>query len=143
MLNEYFDPVVYGDPTTLPYLAGKYWTVQEDVWTVALRGNLFHELSNNVTLMGNVGVQIVGTDQSSSSFLAANANTPSQEILVVSDGKSYEHVSPQFNFVFATAAYQAVRVGLAKVLARARMDQRGNGRKWSTTPSPRAWRSGG
>ncbi|MGB5163671.1 MAG: TonB-dependent receptor [Woeseiaceae bacterium] len=123
VLNEYFDPVVYGDPTTLPYLAGKYWTVQEDVWTFALRGNLYHELSGDVTLMGNVGVQVIGTDQSSSSFLAANAYTPEQEILVVSDGKSYEHVLPQVNLVFAMGDEQAVRVGLAKEIARARMDQ--------------------
>jgi TonB-dependent receptor len=123
VLNEYFNPIVYGDPTTLPYLAGKYWSVQEDVWTVALRGNLYHELSDDVTLMGNVGVQVVGTDQSSSSFLAANAYTDAQEILVVSDGKSYEHVLPQINLVFAMGDTQAVRVGLAKEIARARMDQ--------------------
>ena len=121
VLNEYFNPIVYGDPTTLPYLAGKYWDVQEDVWTVSLRGSLNHELSSNVTLLGNVGVQVIGTDQSSSSFLVANSGDD-QEILRVSGGKSYEHVLPQINLVFAMDE-QAVRVGLAKEIARARMDQ--------------------
>ena len=123
VLNEYFNPIVYGDPTTLTYLAGKYWDVQEDVWTVALRGNLFHELSSDVTLMGNIGVQVIGTDQSSGSFLVANGGTPEQEVVRFSDGKSYEHVLPQINLVFAMGDTQAVRVGLAQEIARARMDQ--------------------
>ncbi len=123
VLNEYFDPVVYGDPTTLPYLAGKYWDVQEDVWTVSLRGNLMHEISGNVTLMGNVGVQVVGTDQNSGSFLVTRPWSPDQVVTPVRDGRSYEHVLPQVNLVFAIGDDQAVRVGLAKEIARARMDQ--------------------
>ncbi len=123
VLNEYFDPIVYGDPTTLPYLAGKYWDVQEDVWTLGLRGNLYHPLSGDVTLLGNIGVQIVGTDQSSSSFFVTRAFTPDQVVARVSDGKSYEHVLPQINLVFAMGDTQAVRLGLAKEIARARMDQ--------------------
>jgi TonB-dependent receptor len=123
VLNEYFNPIVYGDPTTLPYLAGKYWDVQEDVWTASVRGSLFHELSGDVTLMGNVGVQVIGTDQSSSSFFVTRAFSPDQVVERVSDGKSYEHVLPQVNLVFAMGDTQAVRVGLAKTIARARMDQ--------------------
>lgn len=123
VLNEYFNPISYGDPTTLPYLAGKYWDVEEDVWTVSLRGNLNHQLSNNVTLLGNVGLQIVGTDQSSSSFFVTRAFTPDQVVTRVSDGRSYENVLPQINLVFAMGDTQAVRVGLAKEIARARMDQ--------------------
>jgi TonB-dependent receptor len=123
VLNEYFNPIVYGDPTTLPYLAGKYWDVQEDVWTVALRGNLNHQLSDGVTLLGNVGVQVVGTDQSSSSFFVTRAFTPDQVVTRVSDGKSYEHVLPQINLVFSMGDTHAIRFGLAKEIARARMDQ--------------------
>jgi TonB-dependent receptor len=123
VLNEYFNPIVYGDPTTLPYLAGKYWNVQEDVWTFALRGSLNHELSNGVLLLGNVGVQVIGTDQSSGSFFVTRAFTPDQVVTPVSDGKSYEHVLPQINLVFSMGDTQAVRVGLAKEIARARMDQ--------------------
>ena len=123
VLNEYFDPIVYGDPTTLTYLAGKYWDVQEDVWTVSLRGNLYHPLSGDVTLLGNVGVQVIGTDQNSGSFLVANGGSPDQEVVRFSDGKSYEHVLPQVNLVFAMGDKQAIRVGLAKEIARARMDQ--------------------
>lgn len=123
VLNEYFNPIVYGDPTTLPYLAGKYWDVQEDVWTVALRGSLNHDLSDNVTLLGNVGVQFVGTDQSSSSFFVTRAFTPDQVVTRVSDGTDYDHVLPQINLVFAIGDEQAWRFGFAKEIARARMDQ--------------------
>ena len=123
VLNEYFNPIVYGDPTTLPYLAGKYWDVQEDVWTVSLRGSLYHPISNDVTLLGNIGVQVVGTDQSSGSFFVTRAFTPDQVVTPVSDGKSYEHVLPQINLVFAMGDTQAVRLGFAKEIARARMDQ--------------------
>ena len=123
VLNEYFNPIVYGDPTTLPYLAGKYWDVQEDVWTVSVRGSLYHPLSSDVTLMGNIGVQVIGTDQSSSSFFVTRAFTDDQVVSRVSDGTSYEHVLPQVNLVFAMGDTQAVRVGLAKTIARARMDQ--------------------
>jgi len=123
VLNEYFNPIVYGDPTTLPYLAGKYWDVQEDVWTVSLRGNLYHKLSSDVTLLGNVGVQVVGTDQSSGSFFVTRPFTDDQVVTPVSDGKSYEHVLPQINLVFAMGDTHTVRVGLAREIARARMDQ--------------------
>ncbi len=123
VLNEYFNPIVYGDPTTLPYLAGKYWDVQEDVWTLALRGSLYHPMSGDVTLLGNVGVQVVGTDQSSSSFFVTRAFSPDQVVTRVSDGTSYEHVLPQVNLVFAIGDTQAWRIGVAKEIARARMDQ--------------------
>jgi TonB-dependent receptor len=123
VLNEYFDPIVYGDPTTLPYLAGKYWDVQEDVWTLALRGSLYHPISSDVTLLGNVGLQVVGTDQSSSSFFVTRAFSPDQVVTRVSDGTSFEHVLPQINLVFAMGDTQAWRVGVAKEIARARMDQ--------------------
>ncbi len=123
VLNEYFDPIVYGTPATLTYLAGKFWDVQEDVWTVSLRGNLYHPLNNDVTLLGNVGVQVVGTDQSSGGVFVANAGSDAQDIFRATDGKDYEDVLPQINLVFAIGDEQAVRFGLAKEIARARMDQ--------------------
>ena len=40
VLAAYFNPIVYGDPKTLPYLAGKYWDVKEEVITGYVRGDL-------------------------------------------------------------------------------------------------------
>jgi len=123
VLDAYYNPIQYGDPTTLPYLAPKYWDVKEEVWTGILRGNLYHEISDTVTLRGNAGVQVIHTDQSSSSFLAAYAFTPDQVVLDVSGGKTYTDYLPQINLAFVLSDSQAVRVGLAQEMARARMDQ--------------------
>jgi len=63
-------------------------------------------------------VQVVQTDQSSSALRLENGvATP------FSDGKKYSDVLPAINFAFILPADQAVRVGVAKEIARARMDQ--------------------
>ncbi len=123
VLAEYFNPIVYGDPETLPYLAGKYWDVKEEVITGYLRGDMSHDISDTVTVKGNVGLQAIYTDQSSSSFLAAYAFTPDQVVLRVGDGKTYTDVLPQINVAFMLPNDRAIRVGIAKEIARARMDQ--------------------
>ena len=120
VLAEYFNPIVYGDPTTLTYLAGKFWGVKEETWTAYLRGDLSHEISDTVTMAGNVGVQVIGTDQSSTSFFIANGGGG---ILPNEDGKSYEDVLPQVNLAFLLENDQAVRVGVAREMARPRMDE--------------------
>ncbi|MCX7052909.1 MAG: TonB-dependent receptor [Proteobacteria bacterium] len=121
VLRQYFNPIVYGTPETLPYLAGKFWTVDEKVTTAYLRGDLNHEISDSVTLRGNAGVQVIYTDQSSDSFRvdtgAGNA------VFGVTDGKDYTDVLPQINLAFILPDSQAVRVGLSQQMARARMDQ--------------------
>jgi TonB-dependent receptor len=120
VMAAYYNPIVYGDPTTLSYLIGKWWTVKEKLTTSYIRGDLNHVLSSSVTLKGNVGLQVIGTDQSSNSFFhnsATNAVTP------FTDGKKYTDVLPEINLVFALPEQQAVRLGLAKEVARARMDQ--------------------
>jgi iron complex outermembrane receptor protein len=123
VLKTYYNPIVYGNPETLPYLAPKYWDVEEKVWTGYVRGDLDHVLSDNVTLKGNIGLQVIGTDQSSGSFEVQNAYTSAQEVLRVSGGKTYTDVLPQINLVFEMWDQQAVRVGLSEQMARARMDQ--------------------
>jgi len=123
VLAEYFNPIVYGDPTTLPYLAGKYWDVDEEVVTGYVRGDLSEELTDSVTLKGNFGVQAISTDQSSGSFLVANGGTADQAIVRHTDGKSYTDILPQVNLALLLENNKAVRFGLSKEMARARMDQ--------------------
>ncbi len=118
VLGEYYNPIVYGDPTTLPYLAGKFWDVREDVVTGFVRGDLSHDISDTVALRGNVGLQVINTDQSSSSFFIANGN-----VLTRSDGKKYTDVLPQMNLIFQMPDDQAVRLGVAREMARPRMDE--------------------
>ncbi|MGH8196890.1 MAG: TonB-dependent receptor [Steroidobacteraceae bacterium] len=123
VLAEYFNPIVYGDPTTLPYLAGKYWDVDEEVLTGYVRADLGHELSDTVTLRGNVGLQAIRTDQASHSFLTAYAFTPNQVVQTVGGEKEYTDVLPQANLAFLLPNNQAFRVGVAKEQVRPRMDE--------------------
>lgn len=131
VLRDNYQPIVYGTPTdpNFSYLIGKNWNVQEKVGTAYLKANLDHELSANVTLRGNLGVQYVDTDQSSSAFqqtLDPNDTDPSNGATIVvpfSAGKTYSDVLPMINLAFLLPSEQTIRVGLAKEIARARMDQ--------------------
>ena len=120
VLRAYYNPIVYGtaDQPGFAYLVGKNWEVTEEVTTGYLKGELDYELSSNVTLRGNVGVQVVQTDQSSDALRLENGVAVPH-----SDGKDYTDVLPAINLAFMLPAEQAVRVGLAKEIARARMDQ--------------------
>jgi iron complex outermembrane recepter protein len=120
VLSAYYQPIVYGTPTTpgFDYLIGKNWTVEEEVGTAFVRGDLVHELSSSVSLKGNLGIQFVRTDQSSQAFYKENST-----VQPIDEGKKYTDVLPSINLAFMLPEQQAVRVGLARELARARMDQ--------------------
>jgi TonB-dependent receptor len=122
VLASTYAPIVYGTPTTpgFDYLIGKNWTVEEKVVTGYLRTTLNHELSDTVTLRGNLGVQVINTDQSSQAFYKDNV---SGTVKPRTDGKKYTDVLPAFNFAFVLPDSQAVRVGISRQIARARMDQ--------------------
>ena len=122
-LNQYYSPIQYLDPAVTPWLVPKNWTVNEEVWTTFLRGNLDHDISDTVSLKGNIGLQVIYTDQSSTSAKVLNPYTSDQEIISFTDGTDYTDVLPQINLAFLLPDDQAVRFGLAKSLARARMDQ--------------------
>ena len=125
VLHTYYQPIVYGTPTTpgFDYLIGKNWTVNEKVGTAFIKGNLDHEISSSVTLRGNVGLQFVDTDQSSDAFYKDNSQPSGQQVKPFTDGKTYQDWLPAINLAFLLPGEQAVRVGLARELARARMDQ--------------------
>ncbi len=122
VLRDNYQPIVYGTPTTpgFDYLIGKNWTVQEKVGTAFLKGNLDRDLSDTVTLRGNIGVQIVETDQSSDAFYKDNA---ANTVVPLSEGKKFTEILPAINLAFLLPDQQAVRVGVAREMARPRMDQ--------------------
>ena len=120
VLAAYYQPIKYGTPDQpgFDYLIGKNWAVAEKVGTAYVKGNLDRELSSSVTLKGNVGVQVVRTDQSSDALrFRAGVVEP------FTNGKKYTDVLPAINLAFVLPAQQTVRLGLARELARARMDQ--------------------
>jgi iron complex outermembrane receptor protein len=118
VLASYFQPIVPN--STAGFLVAKNWEVFEKITTGYLKGNLNHELSSSVTLRGNIGVQVVHTDQSSSSIFF---NETTGKASPISDGKKYNDVLPSANLVFELPAQQLLRFSAARELARPRMDQ--------------------
>jgi iron complex outermembrane recepter protein len=115
VLAHYFQPIV--PSTTASYLVGKTWEVSEKLSTAYLMAKLDHDLSADVNLRGNAGVQVVHTDQSSDSNAFVTSAVP------IHDGKTYNDVLPSANLVFGFPSNQKLRVGVARELVRARMDQ--------------------
>ncbi|HEV7357336.1 MAG TPA: TonB-dependent receptor [Steroidobacteraceae bacterium] len=115
VLANYFQPIQ--PSTTLSFLVGKSWEVTEKLSTAYIMAKIDHELSADVSLRGNVGVQVVHTQQSSDSNAFITAAVP------IHDGTNYNDVLPSLNLVFGFPAGQKLRVGVARELVRARMDQ--------------------
>ncbi|HEY7640336.1 MAG TPA: TonB-dependent receptor [Steroidobacteraceae bacterium] len=125
VLGAYYQPIVYnvaGTPNQ-EFLIGKNWNVQEKVTTAFVRGSLDHQLSSTVALRGNIGLQLVHTDQSASALQSVLQEDGSHVTAPFEQGKNYNDVLPAINLAFVLPSDQTVRVGLARELARARMDQ--------------------
>ena len=108
------DPNVNGD------ILNKGWTVNEDVKTFFVRGDLDHQLFG-LPLRGNIGLQVVNTDQRSTAPVVDNTNQ--SRFTLRTAGKSYTDVLPSANLVLELGGDQFLRAGLGKQMARPRMDQ--------------------
>ncbi|HUB74290.1 MAG TPA: TonB-dependent receptor [Solirubrobacteraceae bacterium] len=130
VLAAYFDPVVPGYPNEpgYGYLTGKFWDVFEKLTTLYIRGDLNHPLSADVTLRGNIGLQVIHTQQSSTSF---SYNEATQSSDPIEGGKSYNDILPAMNLVFELPAQQLLRFSAAREMARPRMDQMTAGQDFS------------
>jgi len=102
------------------YLIAKSWSVSEKILTSYAKANIEAELGENVSLRGNIGVQVQRTDQSSASRYFDNT---SGTIKPVDDGKKYTDVLPSMNLAFGFDHQQTLRLAAAKQLARPRVDQ--------------------
>lgn len=108
------DPNINGD------ILNKGWTVNEDVRTIFVKGDIDTELFG-IPVRGNVGVQFINTDQSSTAPVVDNTNQSAFTFRTA--GKTYNDVLPSLNLSFSFSGDQVVRFGLGKQMARARMDQ--------------------
>ena len=95
--------------------------VTEKVLTGYIQYNIDRELGS-VPLRGNVGMQIVHTDQEGDSVAASNQGGV-VVIEPITDGDTFTDFLPSANLSFEVAPNNFVRVAAARVLARARMDQ--------------------
>lgn len=95
------------------------WSVSEEVATTYLKADLESVLFG-APVTGNVGFQVVHTEQSSDGIAASgNPATP----FPVSGGDDYTEFLPSMNLAFEVADNLFVRVGAAREMARPRMDQ--------------------
>lgn len=93
------------------------YTVREKVPVAYAKFDIDSHLGD-VPLRGNVGVQFVRTDQSSQA-LQTNGDTLVGRI---ADGAKYNEVLPSLNLVAQLTDRQYLRFGLAKTMARGRID---------------------
>ncbi|GGE76730.1 TonB-dependent receptor [Massilia psychrophila] len=118
----------------------KGWNVTEKVSTAFVKGDLDTKVAG-FDLRGNIGVQMVRTDQQST---APSVDDTRQDIVSLHTmGKSYTDFLPSANLVFDIGSDQMVRFGVAKVLARARMDQMSAARRSEIDATTRTWKGSG
>ncbi|WP_395343985.1 TonB-dependent receptor [Ningiella sp. W23] len=114
-----------------PDRLGDTYVVDEEVFTIFARGDFEYDIGD-MFLFGNVGVQVVDTDQSSSGFIAIvddsfsvcqDANGGIDQSCAVTDGASYTKVLPSLNLSLQLDDEQFVRFAASKTISRARIDQ--------------------
>ncbi|MBL8519755.1 MAG: TonB-dependent receptor, partial [Betaproteobacteria bacterium] len=102
-------------------IINKEWRVEEKVTTAFAKLEIDSEWGG-LPVRGNVGLQAVQTDQSSSASAVSNTG-PAFLRVPFNDGKKYTDILPSLNLAFSLPYQQTLRVGIAKTLARARLDQ--------------------
>jgi iron complex outermembrane receptor protein len=108
-----------------PIQTDKNWAVQEKVTTTYVMGNMDGELFG-LNYRGNVGGQLVHTDQSSEGYVVDTSNCAgvagqSCPAYTITGGKKYNDFLPSLNVGFELPYDQMVRVGLAKTISRTKM----------------------
>lgn len=93
------------------------WNVSEKVITLYGMGQIDY-IYNDIPVRGNIGLQLVSTEQSSS----AESEVLAKEEYRAFDA-DYTHFLPSFNLNFEVTDDSVVRVALAKSITRARLDQ--------------------
>jgi TonB-dependent receptor len=118
VLKQNFGP--YTPAILVPWGATKNWFIEEKVKTGYAKLNIDTELMS-MPLRGNIGVQVVKTDQSST------ANTlrawPFADLVPLTDGKKYTDYLPSINLAWSLPDQQFIRFGAGKTLARAKLNQ--------------------
>lgn len=105
------------------------WSVNEKVTTGFVKADIDTKLFG-LDLNGNVGVQVVNTDQSAEGFNndtgQCTGSTPAS-CKGISGGKQFTDVLPSLNLSLALASDQQLRFGLGKTMSRPKMgDMRAN-----------------
>ena len=110
--GQYYDIVQLQDSNHFD----KSWDIKEDILTWKAKANI-----DSGDLHGNIGLQIVQQKQSSSGLRINTAVSPI-ELQNVNEGAKYTDVLPSLNLYYDFDTHNRVRLALAKVMARPRMD---------------------
>ncbi|QMW22161.1 TonB-dependent receptor [Sandaracinobacteroides saxicola] len=102
-------------------VAIKGWRVAEDVLTGYVQGNIDTDLGET-RLTGNVGAQVVYTNQSSQGQVVSTGGAGGVRT-TIDRGAKYTYVLPSLNLSFRMPGNNVVRLGLSRSMARARTDQ--------------------
>lgn len=106
----------------------KAWEVKEKNATAYAKLDVDTELFS-IPVRGNVGVQAVHVKQSStgnSVDTSSGTGDSDRTVIQLTDGVTYTDYLPSLNLAAEFRNQQTVRLGLAKVMARPRMDQMSN-----------------
>jgi iron complex outermembrane receptor protein len=108
-----------------PDIYNKDWTVKERLSTLYVKGDIDTELFG-LPVRGNVGLQYVHADQSSTAFsvdLGSGTDDSNRDVQEITVGDQYGDVLPSLNLAFDLGSQQTLRFGLARVMARPNMQQ--------------------
>lgn len=110
--GNYYDVVQLQDSNHFD----KSWDIKEDILTWKAKANI-----DSGNLHGNVGIQVVQQKQNSSGLRINTAVSPIQ-LINVDEGARYTDVLPSLNLYYDLDRRNRLRLALAKVMARPRMD---------------------
>lgn len=115
-----------------PDRIGDSFEVEEKVFTLYVKADFETDIGD-MLLSGNIGLQYVDTDQSSTGFIGVvgsnfkvcddNNDDIVDNVCLTSGGADYSHVLPSLNLSLEVAENQLVRFTANKTISRARIDQ--------------------
>lgn len=117
--SEVFPSAYRLDPNVYADVLAKGWEVHEKANTAFAKGDI-DTVFSGLPLRGNIGLQAINTDQRST---APSINNSDSSFSLVTRGKKYTDILPSVNLNLDLGGEQALRLGVARVMARARMDQ--------------------
>lgn len=118
-----FDGGFYtGVHNTGPWAYQKGYDVNEAVYTAYIKTDIDTNLADHA-VTGNVGMQFVYTHQTSAGFGVSFPNNAPPIVIPITGGLNYGEVLPSANLAFEVNDSSKIRLGGARELVRARMDQ--------------------
>lgn len=125
--------VYYRTPNDALGVATNEWSVEENIFNAYVMADLDAQLGT-MPVTGNVGVQFVHTDQSSDGT-RGQAVGGSIVLTDVTEGDKYWDILPSANLIFNLAPDHKLRFSVARVLARARMNEMNASRTLTFDPA--------